>query len=65
MEQLIVNGVLALEKLEKEHGRMGAITGIVIICIASLIAMTIIGATAIVWLKVVNWALQHFIGWTL
>lgn len=65
MEELFVQGILKLEQLEKEHGRMGAITGIVIICIASLIAMTIIGATAIVWLKVVNWALNHFIGWTL
>ena len=65
MEQWIVNGILALEKLEKEHGRLGAITGIVIICIASLAAMAIIGVTTIAWLKVVNWALQHFIGWTL
>ena len=62
MEQLIVNGILALEQLEKEHGRLGAITGIVI---ASLAAMAIIGVTTIAWLKVVNWALQHFIGWTL
>ncbi len=53
------------EQLEKEHGRLGAITGIVIICIASLAAMAIIGVTTIAWLKVVNWALQHFIGWTL
>lgn len=65
MEQLIVNGVLALEKIEKEHGRLGAVIGIVIICIASLAAMTIIGITAIAWLKVINWALKYFIGWTL
>lgn len=65
MEQLIVNGVLALEKLEKEHGKLGTITGIVIILIASLSAMAIIGVTTIAWLKVVNWALKYFIGWTL
>lgn len=53
MENLIINGILKLEKLEKEHGKMGTI-------IAYLI-----GTILIHWLEICNWALETFTGWRL
>lgn len=58
----LLNGLI---KLEKEHGMLGVITGILILIITTIAAIGIICATAVAWLKVVNFILHYFFGYTL
>jgi hypothetical protein len=65
LENLIINGILKLEKLEKEHGKMGTIIALLIIVITTIVAAYLIGTILIHWLEICNWALETFTGWRL
>lgn len=65
MEQIIVNGLLKLEEIEKEHGRMGTIIALLIIAIVTIGAAFLIGTIVQYWLEICNWALETFTGWRL
>ena len=57
--------ILKLEKLEKEHGKMGTIIALLIIVITTIVAAYLIGTILIHWLEICNWALETFTGWRL
>jgi hypothetical protein len=63
MEQIIVNGLLKLEEIEKEHGRMGTIIALLIMAIVTIAAAFLIGTIFTYWLEICNWALETFTGW--
>lgn len=65
MENLIIDGILKLEKLEKEHGKMGTIIALLIIVITTIVAAYLICTILIHWLEICNWALETFTGWRL
>lgn len=66
MENLIVNSILALEKLEKDHGKMGTLIGLLILVIATITAIAIICLTLTWWLNIVEYVFPKiFNGWTL
>ena len=58
----LLNGLI---KLEKEHGMLGVITGILILVIITISAIGIICATTVAWLNAINFILQYFFGYTL
>jgi hypothetical protein len=58
----LLNGLI---KLEKEHGMLGTIIGILILVIVTIAAIGIICATTVAWLKITNFILQYFFGYTL
>ena len=60
MEEIIVLSVLALEKLEKDYGRLGMIVGVMIILVTSIAALFILAGVSIAWFKIVDWSLRTF-----
>lgn len=55
-----------LECLEKEHGKLGTIIGILIILISTLFAVGMLFLVSKWWLEMLNWGIGLiFKGWTL
>lgn len=66
MENLIVNSILALEKFEKDNGKMGTLIALLILAIVTITAVVIVGLTFKCWLNVVEYIFPKlFNGWTL
>lgn len=66
MENLIIDGILKLEKLEKEHGKMGTLVALLILVIATIAAVGMICLVVRWWLSVAEWVFPKiFGGWNL
>lgn len=66
MENLIIDGILKLEKLEEEHGRMGTLVALLILVIATIAAIGMICLVVQWWLSIAEWVFPKiFGGWNL
>ena len=66
MENLIIDGILKLEKLEEEYGRMGTLVALLILVIATIVAIGMICLVIQWWLSVAEWVFPKiFDGWKL